>query len=113
MRSPRFRLPNTIADARIAAQQQKRAARDFWRAHLAHFAVLAGDSGANKPAADRLFLLLIVSQRAVPRLTRATDCSLASPVPSLQGNTLIGGMILPSRRSGTRRVETGGLGEEV
>jgi hypothetical protein len=30
-------------------------------------------------------------QRAVPRLTRATDCSLASPVPSLQGNTLIGG----------------------
>jgi hypothetical protein len=45
MRSPLFRLPNTIADACIAAQQQKRAARDFWRAQLAHFAILAGDSG--------------------------------------------------------------------
>jgi hypothetical protein len=85
MRSPLFRLPNTIADACIAAQQQKRAARDFWRAHLAHFGRLASDSGPNKPAAEKLFLLFIVSQRAVPRLTRATDCSLASPVPSLQG----------------------------
>ena len=58
MRSPRFGCRIWIADARIAAQQQK------------------------------------LSQRAVPRLTRATDCSLASPVPSLQVTTGCGDVVV-------------------